>query len=385
MAGAGTGPARSSTSCTSARSHRRARSTPRSSGWTTSSISASTHVELMPVNAFNGMHGWGYDGVGWYAVHEPYGGPDGLMRFVDACHAGGLAVRARRGLQPPRARRQLPAPVRPVPVVRAATRGASGQHRRPGSDEVRGYIIGNALRWLRDYRIDGLRLDAVHALRTTAAVHILEELSLEIGRAVGGALPAAVAHRRVRPQRSAADHAARGERLRAERAVGRRHPSCAARAADRRKRRATTPISARWKPWPKMLTGGFFHDGTYSSFRGRRHGRPWTGAIPGLPIPGYPAPRPGRQPRRRGPAPRSLSPGLLGGRRRLCCSRRRSPRCSSWARSGRRDAVAVLLLPPRAPARGGDGQGPHRRVRDVRLGRRRDPRSAGPPAFSRRS
>ncbi len=49
-------------------------------------------VELMPVNAFSGTHGWGYDGVLWYAVHEPYGGPDGLLRLIDACHARGLGV-----------------------------------------------------------------------------------------------------------------------------------------------------------------------------------------------------------------------------------------------------------------------------------------------------
>ena len=51
-----------------------------------------THVEVLPVNAFNGVWNWGYDGVDWYAVHEAYGGPDGLKRFVDACHARGLAV-----------------------------------------------------------------------------------------------------------------------------------------------------------------------------------------------------------------------------------------------------------------------------------------------------
>src|SRR5207253_6633624 len=51
-----------------------------------------THVEVMPVNAVNGVWNWGYDGVGWYAVHEPYGGPDGFKRFVDACHSRALAV-----------------------------------------------------------------------------------------------------------------------------------------------------------------------------------------------------------------------------------------------------------------------------------------------------
>ncbi|MDT5083088.1 MAG: maltooligosyltrehalose trehalohydrolase, partial [Mycobacterium sp.] len=49
-------------------------------------------VEVMPVNAFSGRYGWGYDGVLWYAVHEPYGGPDGLIRLVDACHRRGLGV-----------------------------------------------------------------------------------------------------------------------------------------------------------------------------------------------------------------------------------------------------------------------------------------------------
>ncbi|MEO9237156.1 MAG: alpha-amylase family glycosyl hydrolase, partial [Jatrophihabitantaceae bacterium] len=51
-----------------------------------------SHVELLPVNAVNGVWNWGYDGVAWYAVHEPYGGPDALKRFVQACHQRGLAV-----------------------------------------------------------------------------------------------------------------------------------------------------------------------------------------------------------------------------------------------------------------------------------------------------
>ena len=66
-----------------------------------------THVELMPVAAFEGRHGWGYDGVALYAVHEPYGGPDGLKRFVNAAHAQGPGRAARCGLQPLRAERKL--------------------------------------------------------------------------------------------------------------------------------------------------------------------------------------------------------------------------------------------------------------------------------------
>ena len=89
---AGRSPAASSTSCTSARSRPRARSTPRSAGWATWSASGVDFVELLPVNAFNGTHNWGYDGVLWYAVQETYGGPAAYQRFVDACHQQGLGV-----------------------------------------------------------------------------------------------------------------------------------------------------------------------------------------------------------------------------------------------------------------------------------------------------
>ena len=92
-----------STSCTSAPSPRRARSTPPSSASTTWSTLGVDLVELMPVAAFPGAHGWGYDGVHPYAVHEPYGGPDALKRFVDACHAARPRGLPRRRLQPPRA------------------------------------------------------------------------------------------------------------------------------------------------------------------------------------------------------------------------------------------------------------------------------------------
>ena len=120
-------------------------STPRSSGWTTSSTSASTHVELLPVNAFNGVWNWGYDGVAWYAVHEPYGGPDGLKRFVDACHARGLAVLldvVYNHLGP--SGNYLP---RFGPYLSSRTQhvGRAASTSRPRLRPVRDYIIDNAL------------------------------------------------------------------------------------------------------------------------------------------------------------------------------------------------------------------------------------------------
>ena len=181
-------------------------------------------VELMPVNAFGGTHGWGYDGVLWYAVHEPYGGPDGLVRLVDACHRRGLGVlidAVFNHLGP--SGNYLP---RFGPYLSSGSNpwGESINIADADADEVRRYIIDCALRWMRDFHADGLRLDAVHALvDTTAHPHSRGAVrrNRRAGRGIG---PAAVADRRERPQRSAADHPARPRRLRHDRAVGRRHP-----------------------------------------------------------------------------------------------------------------------------------------------------------------
>jgi len=140
-----------------------------------------THVELMPVNAFPGKRGWGYDGVDLFAPHEAYGGPEGLKRFVNACHEHRLAVL--------------------LDVVYNHL-GPSGNylgkfgpyfthlHNTPwgdavnledaGSYEVRRFFCDNALMWLRDYHLDGLRLDAVHAYMDRSAIHFMEQLSTEV-------------------------------------------------------------------------------------------------------------------------------------------------------------------------------------------------------------
>ncbi len=142
-----------------------------------------THIELMPIAAFAGDRGWGYDGVSIFATHEPYGGPDGLKRFVDAAHARGMSV------------------ILDVvynhfgPVGNYANKFGpylTDKHKTPwgdavnldgqGSDEVRRFFVDNAIMWLQDYHCDGLRFDAVHAFIDSSAVNFMEQISSEVER-----------------------------------------------------------------------------------------------------------------------------------------------------------------------------------------------------------
>lgn len=142
-----------------------------------------THVELMPVNEFSGERGWGYDGVDLFAPHHAYGGPDGLKRLVDACHARGLAVLLDVVYNHLGPAGNYLARFGPYFTDRYHTPwGQAVNFDDAGSDEVRRFFIDNALMWLRDYHFDGLRLDAVHAIFDASAVHILEELAAEVDR-----------------------------------------------------------------------------------------------------------------------------------------------------------------------------------------------------------
>ncbi|MET1155241.1 alpha-amylase family glycosyl hydrolase, partial [Arthrobacter sp.] len=136
------------------------------------------YVELLPVNAFNGTHNWGYDGVLWFAVQENYGGPAAYQRFVDAAHTKGIGVIqdvVYNHLGP--SGNYLPRFGPYLSSGSANTWGDSVNLDGPGSDEVRRFITDNVQMWFHDYHVDGLRLDAVHALRDERAVHILEEIA----------------------------------------------------------------------------------------------------------------------------------------------------------------------------------------------------------------
>jgi maltooligosyltrehalose trehalohydrolase len=138
-------------------------------------------VELMPVVEFSGSRGWGYDGVDLYAPHHAYGGPDGLKRLVDACHGHGIGVVLDVVYNHLGPAGNYLAEFGPYFSDRHQTNwGAAVNFDAAGSAEVRRFVIDNALMWLRDYHVDGLRLDAVHAIVDSSARHVLEELAEEV-------------------------------------------------------------------------------------------------------------------------------------------------------------------------------------------------------------
>jgi len=140
-----------------------------------------THVELMPVNSFAGIQGWGYDGVDLFAPHEPYGGPEALKRFVDACHAKGLALLldvVYNHFGPDGNYLSKFGPY--FTDAHHTPWGDAVNLEDAGSHEVRRFFCDNALMWLRDYHFDGLRLDAVHAYMDRSAINFMEQLASEI-------------------------------------------------------------------------------------------------------------------------------------------------------------------------------------------------------------
>jgi maltooligosyltrehalose trehalohydrolase len=148
-----------------------------------------TAVELMPVSQFPGRRNWGYDGVFPYAVQESYGGPEGLKRFVDACHARALAVVldvVYNHLGPEG--NVLPS-YGPYFTGRYHTPwGDALNFDGPESDPVRRFFLESALSWIADFHVDALRLDAVHAIIDLSERPFLQELGTalhELGEALG--------------------------------------------------------------------------------------------------------------------------------------------------------------------------------------------------------
>ncbi|WP_255358478.1 MULTISPECIES: malto-oligosyltrehalose trehalohydrolase [unclassified Pseudonocardia] len=239
-------------------------------------------VEVLPVNAVDGPVNWGYDGVAWYAVTGNYGGPDAFKRFVDACHARGLGVVldvVYNHLGPSGAYLDRFGPYFAGSNIWGPSLNLDGG----GSDEVRRYVIDNALMWLRDFHVDGLRIDAVHALRDTRAQHVLEQLAVEVT-----ALEAHVG----RPLSLIAESDLNDPRMITAREGG--GYGLDAQWADDVHHCLHTVLTGEGQGYygdfaeagldglAHVLTRGFLHEGTWSSFRGRSHGAPIdTARIPG--------------------------------------------------------------------------------------------------------
>ncbi|UYQ66712.1 malto-oligosyltrehalose trehalohydrolase [Streptomyces peucetius] len=235
-----------------------------------------THVELMPLCSFPGVHGWGYDGVSPWSVHEPYGGPTALKRFVDSAHGHGLGVVldvVHNHLGP--SGNHLPAYGPYFTDTHHTPWGTAINLDAPGSDEVRACLIGSALAWLRDYRLDGLRLDAVHALVDNRALTFLEELAAAVDSLAGdlGRPLFLIAESDQCDPRTTTPRSQGGLGLHAQWNDDFHHALHTALTGESQGYYgdfARAPMAA----LAKTLTRGFFHDGTYSAFRGRTHGRP---------------------------------------------------------------------------------------------------------------
>jgi maltooligosyltrehalose trehalohydrolase len=137
-----------------------------------------TAIEIMPVAQFPGDRNWGYDGVYPFAVQNSYGGPEGLKRLIDACHRRGLAVTLDVVYNHLGPEGNYLTSFGSYFTDRYHTPwGSAINFDGPDSDEVRRFFIDNALSWVTEFRLDALRLDAVHGIFDFSARHFLQELA----------------------------------------------------------------------------------------------------------------------------------------------------------------------------------------------------------------
>ena len=232
-----------------------------------------THVELMPVQPFGGNRNWGYDGVSWHAVHEQYGGPEGLAALVDTCHTRGLAVVLDVVFNHFGPDGNYVGMFAPYTAGGNTGWGEVVNLNAPGSDEVRDYILDAVRMWLSDYRIDALRIDAVHALHDTGAFHILEQMQhvAETVAAETGVPRSLIAESDQNDPRLVRARSAGGYGLAAQWDDDVHH---ALHCAVSGENHAYYADFGSLEVLATTLQRVFWHDGRYSSFRGRRHGRP---------------------------------------------------------------------------------------------------------------
>jgi maltooligosyltrehalose trehalohydrolase len=239
-----------------------------------------THLELMPLATFPGRRGWGYDGVDLFAPFPAYGTPQELAGFVRACHAQGLAVLLDVVYNHLGPDGNYLAQYGPYFTDRYKTGwGTAINYDGPHSDEVRRFVIDNALMWLTNYGFDGLRLDAVHAIYSFEAVHVLEELSIAVkalGKELGRPL-VLIAESDLNDPRLIRAASRGGYGLDSHWADDFHH------AIHRYFTGETGGYYADFQGLQDVaaaLRDGYVYQGKYSVHRGRRHGRPPLGIEP---------------------------------------------------------------------------------------------------------
>jgi maltooligosyltrehalose trehalohydrolase len=245
-----------------------------------------THVELMPVAAFPGRHGWGYDGVALFAPHPHYGTPKELKRLVAACHELGLGVLLDVVYNHLGPDGNYLGEFGPYFTERHKTPwGEAVNLDDADSAEVRRFFIDNATMWLKEFHFDGLRLDAVHALFDQSAVHFLEELATEV-RVLGTTLRkplVLIAESDLNDPRLLQAQATGGFGLDAQWSDDFHHALHALLTGER------TGYYADFgsvEDVARALANGYVYDGKYSEFRKRAHGRP-LGELLGTQLLGY--------------------------------------------------------------------------------------------------
>jgi maltooligosyltrehalose trehalohydrolase len=233
-----------------------------------------THVELMPLATFPGRRGWGYDGVDLFAPFPGYGTPQELAAFVDACHELGLAVLLDVVYNHLGPDGNYLARYGPYFTDRYRTPwGAAINYDGAHSDAVRRFFIDNALMWLRDFGFDGLRLDAIHAIFSFDAVHMLEELATAVRELAEGLRRSFVliAESDLNDPRLVRPPSRGGFGLNAHWSDDFHH------ALHRFFTGETDGYYADFQGLEdvaRALRDGYVYQGQYSPYRGRRHGRP---------------------------------------------------------------------------------------------------------------
>ena len=231
-----------------------------------------TAIEIMPVASFPGSRNWGYDGVGLFAPQRSYGGPSGLQRLVDACHARGMAVVLDVVYNHLGPEGNYLAEFGPYFTDRYTTPwGQAINYDGEDSRGVRDFVIANALSWVREYHIDSLRLDAIHGIFDESPVHILRELNeavQRLARRLGRIVPV-VAESDLNDRRVIESVRKGGYGLAGQWSDDFHHCVHTLLTGERNGYYADF---GSLKQLAKAYTDGFVYDGQHSTFRGRLHG-----------------------------------------------------------------------------------------------------------------